>query len=158
MIRGPFSTSHELCTLFVLFAVVWYHLVLPKSRPRQQRPSDRCRWDINPTRKCPIISIIFYALSGDVRYQLTTSPFRLMGLHRIIIIESEIWVINNCLGLGKETSACALCITVLLYAKHRWYDSTLNNYSVSETDLVNDSQWYRQEWWSKLYVVYVLIF
>ena len=33
----------------------------------------------------------------------------------IIIIKSEVWIINHCLGLGHETMVCAVCLTVFLW-------------------------------------------
>ena len=33
-------------------------------------------------------------------------------LYRIIIIKSEVWIINHCLRLGHEAMICAVCITM----------------------------------------------
>ena len=35
-------------------------------------------------------------------------------LHLIVIIKSEIWIINHCLGLGHETMVCAVCLAMFL--------------------------------------------
>ena len=35
-------------------------------------------------------------------------------LHVIIIIKSEVWIINHCLGLGHETMVCAVVLTMFL--------------------------------------------
>ena len=37
-------------------------------------------------------------------------------LYLIIIIKSEVWNINHCLGLGHETMVCAVCFTMFLCA------------------------------------------
>ena len=36
-------------------------------------------------------------------------------LYLIIIIKSEVWIINHCLGLGHETMVCAVCLTMFLW-------------------------------------------
>ena len=47
-------------------------------------------------------------------------PISLVMIERIcilclnIIIESEVWTITHCLGLGHETMVCAVCISVFL--------------------------------------------
>ena len=46
-------------------------------------------------------------------------PFPLWWLREytlclIIIIESEVWTIIHCLGLGHETVACAVCLYILI--------------------------------------------
>ena len=40
---------------------------------------------------------------------LCVISWRLSYFHLIIIINSEIWIISRCLGLGHETMACAVC-------------------------------------------------
>ena len=35
-------------------------------------------------------------------------------LYLVVIIKSEVWPICHCLGLGHETVACAVCLSVLL--------------------------------------------
>ena len=35
--------------------------------------------------------------------------------HIIIIIKSEVWTITHCLGLGRETMVCAVCLTIFLW-------------------------------------------
>ena len=45
-------------------------------------------------------------------------------LYLIIIIESEVWIINHCLGLGHETMACAVYLTMFLCCRNltsRWW-------------------------------------
>ena len=37
----------------------------------------------------------------------------------IIIIKSDVWTITHCLGLGRETMVCAVCISIFL-----WYIDT----------------------------------
>ena len=39
-------------------------------------------------------------------------------LYLIIIIKSEVWIINHCLGLGHETMVCAVCLTMFLSMYH----------------------------------------
>ena len=39
---------------------------------------------------------------------------RIYILCLIIIIESEVWTITHCLGLGHETMVCAVCLSVFL--------------------------------------------
>ena len=39
---------------------------------------------------------------------------RIYILYLIIIIESELWTITHCLGLGRETMVCAVCLSVFL--------------------------------------------
>ena len=36
-------------------------------------------------------------------------------LYLIIIIKSEVWIVNHCLGLGRETMVCAVCLTMFLF-------------------------------------------
>ena len=33
-------------------------------------------------------------------------------LYRIIIIKSEVWTTSHCLGLGNETTVCAVCLDI----------------------------------------------
>ena len=43
-------------------------------------------------------------------------PIRLSWLWEcvlyLIIIKSEVWIVNHCLGLGHETMVCAVCLTM----------------------------------------------
>ena len=64
-----------------------------------------------------IVSIIFYATHGAVCIQLTHFSFHesleyLYYLHSIVIIKSEIWIINYCLKLGHEIVVCAVCLVM----------------------------------------------
>ena len=47
---------------------------------------------------------------------LPNSPARECVLYPIIIIQSEVWFINYCLGLGHETMVRAVCLTMFLIA------------------------------------------
>ena len=38
-------------------------------------------------------------------------------LYLIIIIKSEVWIVNHCLGLGHETMVCAVCLTMFLQCR-----------------------------------------
>ena len=47
-----------------------------------------------------------------------TTPSLFISLYKyilclIIIINSEVWTITHCLGLGHETMVCALCLSIL---------------------------------------------
>ena len=46
-------------------------------------------------------------------------------LFLIIIIKSEVWTINHCLGLGHETMVSAVCLSIFLLS-HRDNDYTAN--------------------------------
>ena len=46
-------------------------------------------------------------------------------LYSIIIIKSEVLIINHCLGLGHETMVCAVCYTMFLSFSYRLTARTL---------------------------------
>ena len=57
-------------------------------------------------------------------------------LYLIIIIKSEVWFINHCLGLGHETMVCAVCLTMFLSLYfYRGNDSCLSVSSQNHTFL-----------------------
>ena len=65
-----------------------------------------------------ILSVIHYKTRGAVCFRLTHFPCddweNIYILCLIIIIESEVWTITHCLGLGHETMVCAVCLSVFL--------------------------------------------
>ena len=64
-----------------------------------------------------ILAIIFHSIYGAVCLQLTQFVSWLWEyvLYLIIIIKSEVWIVNHCLGLGHETMECAVCLTMFLW-------------------------------------------
>ena len=42
-------------------------------------------------------------------------------LYLIIIIKSEVWIVNHCLGLGHETMVCAVCLTIIIFLSSSSY-------------------------------------
>ena len=64
-----------------------------------------------------ILSVIHYTIYGAVCFHLPISLVMIDGiciLCLIIIIESEVWTITHCAGLGHETMVCAVCLSVFL--------------------------------------------
>ena len=65
-----------------------------------------------------ILAVIHYTICGPVCLQFTNSPCDDWGniyiLCLIIIINSEVWTITHCLGLGHETIVCAVCLSIFL--------------------------------------------
>ena len=63
-------------------------------------------------------------------------------LFLIIIIKSEVWTINHCLGLGHETMVSAVCLSIFL-SSHRDNDYTANvrecHHWVDETIYTNET-------------------
>ena len=77
-----------------------------------------------------ILSIIFiFTIWGCVSsaYPILLWWSRECVLYLIIIIKPEVWVINQCLGLGHETMVCAVCLTMFLCS----YYLRLNSYTRS---------------------------
>ena len=66
-----------------------------------------------------ILSIIHYKTRGAVSFQLTHSLVMIEIIYiyicHIITIESEVWTISHCLGLGHETMVCAVCLSLFLW-------------------------------------------
>ena len=62
------------------------------------------------------LAIIFHSTYGAVCLQLT--QFSCDDCENVyfylLVIKSEIWIINHLLGLGHETMVCAVCLTVFL--------------------------------------------
>ena len=62
-----------------------------------------------------ILSIIFiFTIWGCV-----SSAYPILWWSRecvlyLIIIKPEVWIINHCLGLGRETMVCTVCLTMFL--------------------------------------------
>ena len=76
-------------------------------------------WTTNMLVKCvskieTILAIIFLSIYGAVCLQLTLSWLWKCVLYLIIIIKSEVWIVNHCLGLGHETMVCAVCLNMFL--------------------------------------------
>ena len=65
-----------------------------------------------------ILSVIHYTIRGAVCFQFThflVMIERIYILCLIIIIQSEVWAITHCLGLGHETMVYAVCLFVFLF-------------------------------------------
>ena len=62
----------------------------------------------------------FIQYMGLCVFSLPNSPVMLWEsvLNLIIVIKSEVWIINHCLALGHETMVCAVCLTMFL--SNRW--------------------------------------
>ena len=86
------------------------------------------------TYKMPVrynLSSVRVRLSISLSYQLSIRQYvglcvfslplffvmigRIYILCLIIIIESEVWTIVHCLGLGYETMVCIVCLSIFLY-------------------------------------------
>ena len=66
-----------------------------------------------------ILSSVWVTLS--IFSQLSIMKYvRIYILYHIIIIESEVWNITHCLGLGYETMVCAVCISIFLERRDGW--------------------------------------
>ena len=61
------------------------------------------------TEDCTRTVYMDFSLKGC---QIYSVPFN------IIIIKSEVWIVNHCLGLGHETMVCAVCLNMFLWP---WY-------------------------------------
>ena len=62
-----------------------------------------------------ILSAIHYTIYGAVCFQFTISLVMIeCTLCVIIIIESEVWTIIHCLGLGHETMVYTVCLSIFL--------------------------------------------
>ena len=57
----------------------------------------------------------FIQYMGLYVFSLPNSPLMIVRMCLIIIIKSEVWLINHCLGLGHETMVCAVCLTMFLH-------------------------------------------
>ena len=66
-----------------------------------------------------ILSVIHYTIYvGLCVFSLPISLVMIERIHilcLIIIIKSEVWTITLCLGLGHETTACAVCLSIFLW-------------------------------------------
>ena len=70
-----------------------------------------------------IPSIIHYTVRGAVCFQFTHFVVmieRIYILCLVIIIKSEVWTITHCLGLGRETMVCAVCLFVFFLNKDNY--------------------------------------
>ena len=48
-----------------------------------------------------------------------TERLRYIVAVSLIGIQSEVWIINHCLGLGHEKILCAICLTMFLWPQHQ---------------------------------------
>ena len=60
---------------------------------------------------------IYFNIWGCVSsaYPIRLSWLRECVLYLIIIIKSEVWIVNHCLGLGHETMVCAVCLNMFFF-------------------------------------------
>ena len=71
-----------------------------------------------------ILSVIHYTMCGAVCFQFTHLPcddWENTYICLIIIIESEVWTITHCLGLGHETIVSAVCLSIFLSNTQRYH-------------------------------------
>ena len=63
-----------------------------------------------------ILAIILHSIYGAVSsaYPIRLSWLWECVLYLIIIIKSEVRIVNHCLGLGHETMVCTVCLTMFL--------------------------------------------
>ena len=80
------------CSRCIDMKVFWVHHVLDKKNVNSKYP----------TFICVILN------DTQVKHSQTH------GKHTIIIIQSEVWTITHCLGLGHETMVCAVCLYILM--------------------------------------------
>ena len=83
----------------------------------------KCTWDIHIVSSVWTKLSIFSQLSiiQYVGLCVFSLPIFLVMIERmyilclIIIIKSEVWTISHCLGLGRETMVCAVCLSIFVY-------------------------------------------
>ena len=69
-----------------------------------------------------ILPVIHYTICGAVCVCLPISFVMIERIYiicLIIIINSEVWTITHCLGLGHETVVCAVCLSLFLQSCRR---------------------------------------
>ena len=65
----------------------------------------------------PLLSVIRYTICGAVCFQFThflCDDWENAYILCLLIINSEVWTITHCLGLGHETMVCAVFLSIFL--------------------------------------------